>query len=61
MKAKLLLFGLIACFLVWGAQEATECDLDEASCTFTITLNIAFDSGADDTYIYNAKTEIETR
>ncbi|MBD3398597.1 hypothetical protein GF412_05135 [Candidatus Micrarchaeota archaeon] len=59
MKAKLLLFGLFACFLAWGAQDATECELDEESCTFTITLNIAFDSGADDTYIYNAKTEIE--
>jgi hypothetical protein len=54
-----LLFGLIACFLAWGAQEATECGLDESACKFTITLNIAFDSGADDSYIWNAKTEIE--
>lgn len=60
MKGKLILLGLLACFLVWGnGQQATECELDEVGCKFTITLNIAFDSGADDTYIFNAKNEIE--
>lgn len=60
MNVKLLLLGLLVFSLAWGnGQQATECELDEAACKFTITLNIAFDSGADDAYIYNAKTEIE--
>jgi len=59
MKGKLLLFGLLVCCLAWGAQEATECDLDADSCTFTITLNIAFDSGADAGYRARATNEIE--
>lgn len=59
MRGKLLLFGLLVCTLIWGAQSATECDLDADSCTFTITLNIAFDSGADAGYRANAASEIE--
>lgn len=64
MKEKLLLTGMLFLFLftsfAWAnGQQPTDCDLDEEGCTFTITLNIAFDSGADDTYIWNAKNEIE--
>ena len=64
MRENLLLtwifFLLFLSSLAWAnGQEATECELDETACKFTITLNIAFDSGADDTYMYNAKTEIE--
>ncbi|MCP4647825.1 MAG: hypothetical protein GY852_08880 [bacterium] len=59
MRGRLLLFGLLVCCLAWGAQEATECDLDAESCTFTITLNIAFDSGADADYRATAANEIQ--
>ncbi len=64
MRKNLLLtwifFLLFLSSLAWAnGQEATECDLDADSCTFTITLNIAFDAGADAGYRARAANEIE--
>ncbi len=63
MRWNILLFGLVLGLVLvpgaWAAQQATECELDEAACKFTITLNIAFDSGADASYRADAKNEIE--
>ena len=64
MRGKLLLtwmfFLLFLSSVAWAnGQEATECDLDADSCKFTITLNIAFDGGADAGYRARAANEIE--
>jgi len=57
MQKGCILLGFLVLFSNLFAQ-ATTCDVDADSCTFTITINIAF-MGADDGYIANAKSEIE--
>ncbi|NYZ61130.1 hypothetical protein H0O01_05545 [Candidatus Micrarchaeota archaeon] len=57
MRAILFVLGLLVLFSNLFAQ-ATTCDVNAETCTFTVTMNIAF-FGASDDYIANAKNEIE--
>jgi len=57
MDRRILAAILVLFSSVWAA-DATTCDVDADSCTITITINIAFDSGASSDYVDRARGEI---